>query len=360
MATALDRAGRRVTARVYIRPCCFGAGRAIAGGLARFAAFELIVRESGGTRRSCHDWRDAGDVIATLDGALQAQASAQAAAVVAARRPVAGMAFAVPQVMGILNMTPDSFSDGGLHAGAEAAGLAAEAMIAAGAAIVDIGGESTRPGAAIIPLAEELQRVGPALYRLEGRCISIDTRSAAVMARALDGGAVLVNDVSALTHDPAALGLVAARECPVVIVHAQGSPQTMQAAPHYDDVLLDVFDWLQARIDVLVAAGVARDRIIVDPGIGFGKTLEHNLALLRGIALFQALGCPVLLGVSRKAMIGRLSGAAVDDRLAGSLALAVHALGQGVQMLRVHDVAATVQAVKLWAALQNDAVPSVT
>ena len=342
-----------MTASVYLRPCCFGSGRAVAGGLVRFAAFELIVRGDGTLRRSTHDWRDAGTVIAGLAPPLRPAATAQAAAIVAPRAPIAGLTFNTPRVMGILNATPDSFSDGGRHADVATAVRAATAMFAAGAAIVDIGGESTRPGAAPVTLAEELNRVGPLLDALGGRTVSIDTRSAAVMSRALDAGAALVNDVSGLTHDTAALGLVAARDCPVVIVHSQGSPATMQVAPCYDDVLLDVFDWLAARIATLVAAGVDRERIIVDPGIGFGKTLDHNLALIRGIGLFHALGRPVLLGVSRKAMIGRLTDAAVGDRLPGSLALALHALGQGVQLLRVHDVPETVQAVAVWCALQD-------
>ncbi|WP_419814389.1 dihydropteroate synthase [Glacieibacterium sp.] len=258
-----------------------------------------------------------------------------------------------PGVMGILNLTPDSFSDGGRHADPDTAFAAARAMIDAGAALVDIGGESTRPRAPLIPEAEELARVGPLLDRLRGSGIpfSIDTRKAAVMARALDAGAVLVNDVSALTFDPGALALVARRDCPVVLMHAQGTPQTMQDAPRYDDVLAEVHDWLAARIEACVAAGVARERITVDPGIGFGKTLEHNLTLLRGLARLGDLGCPVLLGVSRKKMIGTLTGAALPDRLPGSLALALHGAGQGVSMVRVHDVPETVQALRMWAAL---------
>lgn len=252
--------------------------------------------------------------------------------------------------MGIVNVTPDSFSDGGRG---DPVGRA-QAMAAAGADLIDIGGESTRPRAPHVGEAEELARVGPVLDALgdAGLRLSIDTRNAAVMARALDAGAVLVNDVSALTFDPAALALVAARGCPVVLMHAQGTPQTMQDDPRYDDVLRDVFDWLEARIDACVAAGIARAAIVVDPGIGFGKRLDHNLALLRGIGLFHGLGVPLLLGVSRKALIGQLSdAAAVGDRLPGSLALALHGLAHGVQIVRVHDVAATVQAMRLWRAV---------
>ncbi len=170
------------------------------------------------------------------------------------------------------------------------------------------------------------------------------------MAAALDAGAELVNDVSALTFDPAAFALVAARRCPVVLMHAQGTPATMQAAPHYDDPVADVFDWLEARIAACVAAGIDRARIVADPGIGFGKTAAHNAALLRGIATFHALGVPLLLGASRKAVIARLAGddAPVEGRLGGSVALALHGIAHGVQIVRVHDVAETVQAVRVW------------
>jgi dihydropteroate synthase len=212
-----------------------------------------------------------------------------------------------------------------------------------------VGAESTRPGADPVSLDEELRRLGPVLPGLEGLCWSIDTRKAPVMAAALEAGAAIVNDVSALTHDRHALALVAARGCPVVLMHAQGSPETMQVAPHYVNVLLDVYDWLEARLEVCRAAGV-RD-MVADVGIGFGKTLAHNLALLRGLALFHGLGVPLLLGTSRKKMIGTIAGdAPVTERLGGSLALALHGAACGVQILRVHDVPETVQALKVWQA----------
>jgi dihydropteroate synthase len=264
------------------------------------------------------------------------------------RTVVAGLPQDRPAVMGILNVTPDSFSDGGRHQGAAAA-AAAQRMRAAGADVIDVGAESTRPGAAEVGVEAELARLSPVLPGLAGLNWSIDTRKAGVMAMALGAGAALVNDVSALTHDPAALPLVAKGGCPVVLMHAQGTPETMQLAPHYDDVLLDVYDWLAARIDACVAAGIARERIIVDPGIGFGKTLQHNLALLQGLTLFHGLGVPVLLGASRKALISRLAGEVpAEARLPGSLALALHGAACGVQMLRVHDVAETVQALAVW------------
>ena len=263
------------------------------------------------------------------------------------------MAFDRPHVMGIVNATPDSFSDGHLRPGAGDPIAAAHAMVAAGASLLDIGGESTRPGAVEVPVADELARVAPVIAGTAGLTVSIDTRKAAVMAAALDAGASMVNDVSALTFDADALALVAERRAPVVLMHAQGTPATMQAAPAYDDVVADVFDWLDARIAACVAGGIDQARIIADPGIGFGKTPAHNVALLRNLATFHALGVPLLLGASRKAVIPRLAGddSAADGRLGGSLALALRGVSQGVQIVRVHDVAETVQAVRLWTAV---------
>ena len=257
-----------------------------------------------------------------------------------------------PHVLGILNLTPDSFSDGGRFASLDYAVAAAHAMIAAGAAMVDIGGESTRPGATFVSEAEELARVGPVLDALGGAVpFSIDTRRAVVMRRALDAGAAMVNDVSALTHDPAALALIAERRCTVVLMHMQGAPQSMQAAPAYVDVVAEVHDWLARRIDVCVAGGIDPGKIVIDPGIGFGKTLDHNLALLRGLSRFATLA-PVMLGASRKALIGKLSGAEVADRLPGSLALALHGAAGGCAWVRVHDVPETVQALRVWQAVR--------
>ena len=257
----------------------------------------------------------------------------------------------LPLVMGILNVTPDSFSDGGRHADPGAAVVAAVSMRSAGAAIIDIGAESTRPGAPELPVADELARLAPLWPGLAGLPVSIDTRKAPVMAAALDAGAMMVNDVSALAHDASALPLLAARGCPVVLMHHQGTPETMQIAPHYDDALLDVFDWLEGRIAAAVAGGISPDAIIADPGIGFGKGPQHNLALLKGLSLLHGLGVPILLGASRKSLIARLSaGEPVEDRLPGSLALALAGAQAGIQLLRVHDVAETVQALNLWRA----------
>lgn len=312
----------------YWRPVSIGeTGLFLAGGALRFAAVERM-------QRGC-----APEIVA-----LEAVPAGVLARLTAARD---GYASGVPLVMGILNVTPDSFSDGGQ-------GGDPRALVAAGADIVDVGAESTRPGADAVSIAEEMRRLSTVLPLLEGVRWSVDTRKSAVMAAALGAGAALINDVSALTYDADSLALVAARGCPVVLMHHQGEPATMQAAPHYDDVLLDVYDWLDARIEACLGAGVERSQIIVDVGIGFGKTLAHNLALLRGLALFHGLGVPLLLGASRKRLIAGITGIDLDvgARLPGSLALALHAARMGVQIVRVHDVGETVQSLAVWNAAQ--------
>ena len=275
------------------------------------------------------------------------------------RPPLCRLTLDRPRMMGILNVTPDSFADGGRHLALAAAVAHARAMAEAGADIIDIGGESTRPGADPVPLDEEIRRVIPVVtaLRAEGLAqpISVDTRNAAVAEAAFAAGADLFNDVSALTHDPASLPLAAASDRPVCLMHAQGDPKTMQDAPAYDDVLLDVYDFLEARVTAAEAAGIPRARILVDPGIGFGKTGAHNLALIRGLSLLHGLGCALLFGASRKRFIGSL-GLAPDpaDRVPGSLAVALEALRQGAQVVRVHDVRETRQAIALWSAINRD------
>jgi dihydropteroate synthase len=260
-----------------------------------------------------------------------------------------------PVVMGIVNVTPDSFSDGGSY---HDAGLATEhglAMVGAGAGIVDVGGESTRPGAGPVDPAEEAARVVPVIRGLAaaGVTISIDSRNARTIYAALEAGAAMINDVSALTNDPEALAVAAGADVPVVLMHMLGDPRTMQHKPTYGDVALDVYDYLAGRIAAAEAAGIDRSRIVLDPGIGFGKTVEHNLALLEQLALFHGLGAPLLVGVSRKGFIARVSaGEPADKRLGGSLAAGLAAVGQGAQILRVHDVAETVQAVRMVRALR--------
>lgn len=268
------------------------------------------------------------------------------------RTAFAGLPLDRPQVMGIVNVTPDSFSDGGLHATADAALAQGRALLAAGAAILDIGGESTRPGAAEVPVEEEIARVLPVIAGLAAEApVSVDTRKAAVAAAALESGACVVNDVSALTFDAALAGVVAAVGVPVILMHAQGRPETMQDDPRYDDVLIDVYEALELRVAAALAAGIARDRIVIDPGIGFGKTKDHNLALMRGLSLFHGLGLPVMLGVSRKRFIGTIGGAdRAADRAPGTLALTLAGIAQGIQLHRVHDAAEIVQGIRLWRA----------
>ena len=272
----------------------------------------------------------------------------------ASRAPVAGLDMSDVTVMGILNVTPDSFSDGGRYLDPEAAVAQARHMISEGAGLIDIGGESTRPGAATVPSEEEIRRVaGPIAALAEGLDvpISIDTRKASVAGAALTAGAAIVNDVSGFTHDPALAELCANHAVPVCVMHAQGTPDIMQVDPRYDNVALDVYDYLQSRVDMLTALGIPRAAIIVDPGIGFGKTLEHNLILLQNLALFHSLGCVVLLGASRKRFIGTIGGAPeARHRAPGSLAVALAGVAQGVQMLRIHDVGETAEALRLWQA----------
>ena len=258
--------------------------------------------------------------------------------------------------MGILNVTPDSFSDGGRHLKAAQAIAAGQRMVEDGADILDIGGDSTRPGAAATPADEEQRRILPVIAALAGSGVrlSADTRNAATMAAALDAGATIINDVSALQHDPAALGLVAARGCPVVLMHMRGTPATMNGLTHYSDVVADVMAELAARIAAVRAAGVRHGNIAIDPGIGFAKIGAQNVELLQGLHRLLTLDCPILAGVSRKGFIGALSGVADPaERVAGSVAAGLFALSRGARILRVHDVAATVQAVRVWQALQG-------
>jgi dihydropteroate synthase len=276
---------------------------------------------------------------------------------VAPRAPIAGVDFTRPSVMGVVNVTPDSFSDGGAHAGTGQAIAHGLSLAGAGADILDIGGESTRPGAAPVPEAEEVDRVVPVIEGLVAAgCatpISIDTRKAGVARAALAAGARIVNDVSALTYDPDMAGAARGAEG-LCLMHALGDPRTMQDDPRFDDVRLDICDYLESRITAAVAAGIERSRIVIDPGIGFGKTVNHNLALIRDLDLFHGLGCPVLLGVSRKGFIGRLSGETVAARrVPGSLAAGLAGVAAGAQILRVHDVAETVQALRIWQALNE-------
>jgi len=271
----------------------------------------------------------------------------------APRPDLCGLTLGRPRIMGILNVTPDSFSDGGNLASVADAVARARALQAD---ILDIGGESTRPGAGTVSVAEEIRRTVPVIAALREAGlttpISIDTRKAPVAEAALDAGADMVNDVSALTFDPDLASLVAERGVPVCLMHARGDPATMQIAPHYDDVVAEVLADLAERVAAALAAGIAKHRLIVDPGIGFGKTLRHNVTLLRALAALHDLGLPVLLGASRKSFIGTIGGAEVpSERLPGSLAVALHGASQAMQILRVHDTSETRQALSLHLAL---------
>ncbi|WP_372396014.1 dihydropteroate synthase [Azospirillum sp. HJ39] len=351
--------------RVYLRPVGLmpvaawakGAAVPLAGGRFAFSAAELIVRDGGnGAGRIDRAFAPLSEILAWGWERSRAAAEAldrQLGALTRARAPFGGLALDRPRIMGIVNVTPDSFSDGGAFLDPAAAIAHGEALLAAGADILDIGGESTRPGAAPVPPEEEEARVLPVIrhFAAKGAVVSVDTRHARVMASAAAAGARIVNDIAGL-GDPDALPVVARSGTPVVVMHMQGEPGTMQAAPSYRDAALDVFDWLEERVARCAAAGVPPERIAADPGIGFGKTVEHNLEILRHTALYHALGCAVLIGLSRKTFIARLSrGEPPGERLAGSLAAGLETLNQGAQILRVHDVAETAQARALWEGL---------
>lgn len=318
-------------------PLLAGGARAITGVTEWRRAVDGAV-----TRR----WLDCGDAKA-----LHAECFA------ALSRPATlpfGLSPDAPHLMGIVNVTPDSFSDGGRFASTDAAIAQGRRLINEGAAILDIGGESTRPGATPVPPDEEQRRIVPVIEALaaEGTCVSVDTRHAATMEAALTAGAGLINDVSALSHDPDALAVAAQADCPIVLMHAQGDPQTMQDAPRYDHALLDIYDALNARIAVCERHGIDPNRLVIDPGLGFGKTVQHNLELLAGLSLFHGLGCPILLGFSRKSTIGKLhQGAPADRRLGGSLAGLGAGLAAGVQIFRVHDVYESAQYLKVAGAI---------
>ncbi len=356
--------------KIYLRPTGFvdapfghdGKVARLAGGLGWFSAVELVTDDEVGVLES---ELVAVERIEDALGRLGESAQRVWELLTSPRQPLALGSRSIrrdqPQVAGNRNVTPDTITDGGLHSDPGAAG---HAMAVAGAAIIDVGGESTRPGAKPVWEGDEIERVLPVVQILagSGTAVSVDTRKAGVMEAALGAGAAMINDVSALTWDPRSAEVVARAGCPVVLMHHQGSPETMQLSPSYDrPVLLEVYDWLEARVEAVVSAGIDRSRIVVDPGIGFGKNVQHNLQLLNGLAMLHGLGCPIMLGASRKRMIGALSGEAPPgQRLAGSLALALKGAEQGVQLLRVHDVAETVQALRIWRGLRDAALAPTT
>jgi dihydropteroate synthase len=329
----------------------------LAGGLSWFSAVELLQVE--GNRR-------VGAELVSVEGIedrFDDDMAAQWKALTAVRAPLQlgerTIRLDQPQVMGIVNATPDSFSDGGQLADAAAAAQAGADMAVQGAAIIDVGGESTRPGAKPVWEGDEMERVVPVIRQLSlgGAAVSVDTRKADVMTAAIEAGARMINDVSALTYDGRSAGIVAASSVPVVLMHHQGAPESMQDDPRYEDVLIEVYGWLAERIEAAEDAGISRDKILIDPGFGFGKNVGHNLELMNGLALFHSLGCPMVVGASRKRTIGALSGEApVEKRLGGSITFALKAVEQGAQIVRVHDVFETVQALRVWRGLRDQAL----
>jgi dihydropteroate synthase len=351
--------------RTLLRPTAFvdspfgydGKVARLAGGLNWFSAVELIRVEDG--RRVATELVAVENIERRFDDDMEAKWRA----LTGAREPLhlgeRTIRLDQPQVMGIVNATPDSFSDGGQFADAAAAAEGGAEMASQGAAIIDVGGESTRPGARLVWEGDEIERVVPVIRQLAqgGAAVSVDTRKADVMTAALEAGARMINDVSALTYDGRSAGILAASSVPVILMHHQGQPETMQQNPHYDDVLVEVYEWLEDRIADAESAGIARNRILIDPGFGFGKNVGHNLELMNGLALLHSLGSPIVVGASRKRTIGALSGEApTDKRLGGSIAFALKAVGQGAQIVRVHDVFDTVQALKVWRGLRDQAL----
>jgi dihydropteroate synthase len=358
--------------RLYLRPLWFaespvgldGQTARMGSGLLWFQGYEVTARSGDIIQRDRVSVAGFDDWCGYLAEPLAQRAGMLADNIHAIRPPMAlgerMIRFDVPQVMGILNVTPDSFSDGGKHvADPQAAADAGFAMTVAGAGIVDVGGESTRPRADKVWEGDEIARIVPVIERLaaSGVPVSVDTRKAAVMEAALAAGAGLINDVSALQHDPRSMEVAAQAGCPVILMHSPSAGDDPHEGGVYTDVVTDVFDALEARIRACEIAGIGRERIIIDPGLGFGKSLAENLAILNRLSIYQALGVPMLLGVSRKRMIGALSNEApAGERLGGSLALAMRGIDRGAQLLRVHDVAETVQAVQVWRGLRDAAL----
>lgn len=359
--------------RVYLHPIGLaaspqaedGAAIRLAGSMAYASRFALVVREGGQvTQRLLFGARGFDAALTSLDASLADEARLQWANLQKPHAPLQlgdrTIRLDQPQVMGVLNVTPDSFSDGGEFLEKPEAGQRhAAQMLEAGAAIIDIGGESTRPGGAATWEGDEIERVIPAVEYCAGMgaAISVDTRRAGVLEAALAKGAHMANDVSALRYDPRSSTLVTNAGCPVVLMHAPGTGDDLHQGGEYGDVVSEVFDFLKAQRARAIAAGVAEERIVLDPGIGFGKSLADNLALINALPLFHALGSPLLLGVSRKRMIGALSSEEpAHQRLGGSIALAMRGMDAGVHLLRVHDVPETVQARNVWRGMRDAAL----
>ncbi|MDY7098441.1 MAG: dihydropteroate synthase [Pseudomonadota bacterium] len=362
-----------MTESPYLHPIAFasgpqaedGAAIRLGGSLVYASRFALVVREEGKVvERRLFGVRDAMKVLAELGGVEGREAEMQWENLQKSHAPLQlgerTIRLDQPQIMGILNVTPDSFSDGGEFLDKPEAGRAhAAAMLEAGAAIIDIGGESTRPGAAATWEGDEIERTRPAVEYCAamGAAISIDTRRAGVLEAALDAGAHMANDVSAMRYDGRMSGLVASNACPVVLMHAPGTSDDLHEGGEYTDVVSEVFDFLKHAREKAIVSGIAEDKIVLDPGIGFGKSLSDNLALLNALPLFHALGSPLLVGASRKRMIGALSNEeAAEHRLGGSIALLARALDAGVHLHRMHDVQDAVQARNVWRGMRDAAL----
>ncbi|APG62522.1 dihydropteroate synthase [Sphingorhabdus lutea] len=358
---------------IYLKACGFvdhpqfhdGATRRLAGTMLWFSQVEIYYKDAEGAfHRNLINITEFEQYIKILPAELQPKAKVQMAHICTPRPPIKMgdriINLDQPRVMGILNMTPDSFSDGG--AVDDDIGLALQAavdMTANGAAIIDVGGESTRPNAKLLWEGDEIKRVQPIIEKLSatGAAISIDSRKSAVMQAALGAGARMINDISALLYDDNSIDIARHNDVPVVLMHAPSQSSNPHKNDGYDNVLFDVFDWLEKRVDEVIAAGVPRERICIDPGLGFGKSLSDNLTIINNLALFHAIGCPILFGASRKRMIGALSNeAAADNRLGGSIYLAMKAVEQGAHILRVHDVAETIQSIHVWRGLRDAAL----
>jgi len=357
--------------QIYLRPTGFvespqrhdGESLRLAGTMLWFSQIEYIERGDAVTKRRLVSVSAWAAFVAALPEAQRERCALLLAHITAPRAALhmgaRNIRFDQPHVMGIINATPDSFSDGGKNFDPEVAVEAAFAMLTAGAAIIDVGGESTRPGAALVWERDELARVEPVIRRLvgAGSAISIDTRKALVMEGAVQAGAFMINDISALLYDDRALDVARASDVPVVLMHAPSQSSDPHKNGMYKDVVYDVFDWLEQRISTVEAGGISRDKILVDPGIGFGKSLAENLAIINNLTVYHGLGCAILFGASRKRLIGALSNEAdAGSRLGGSIFVAMKAVEQGAHIVRVHDVAETVQAIQVWRGLRDAAL----
>lgn len=364
------------TGRLYLQPfgCvdapqkCAGKAFRLAGGMQWFDRLELTLRCDSGFDRHVFSVEAADEIRASLTDELCAEFDKQWTGLTTGHPPIRFgervLRFDQPQVMAIVNVTPDSFSDGGKFMDdPDVVADQAFAFYQSGAAILDIGGESTRPDAQAVWEGDEIKRIIPVVEKLSasGAIVSVDTRKAGVMKAALEAGAHIINDVSALLHDRGALDVVKASHCPLVIMHAPSQGQNPHADGNYDHVVFDVFDWLEGRVDALMGEGIDKQRLIVDPGFGFGKSVSENIMLFNALPLLHAIGCPVAIGVSRKRMIGALSNSEdAAHRLGGSVALATKAFDAGVQIVRVHDVADTLQAARVWRGLRDGALSDFT